>query len=399
MQVRHIVWLLTISLIAAMFCALAPRAAWHQTLVERYRPLLHANTLIENHYVNTIDPQRLADGALRGLMSTLDPYSAYLTAGQMKTYEDHLDGKLVGIGVEVAVTTNGQLILSPIPGSPAESAGILTGDRLTSIDGISSREQSIFAINAMLAGKPHSLVSLTIERNGEPEPLEFSVQRVPFESESVRGHVRGSDGWGWFVESDKRIAHIRVADFGKSMIDQFDKAFDECVQNGATGLILDLRNNPGGLVEQAIQLIDRFVGESPLPILTIQAQQGALTKYRANTEGTNSKIAIVVLINRYSASAAEIVSGSLQDHGRATVVGEQSFGKGSVQYLRKLSGGGGAIRFTAAYYRLPKGRIVHRALHEKDHTQWGIVPDVTVTNDTPDTNDKQLDAAIKLLSK
>jgi carboxyl-terminal processing protease len=395
MQMRHIVWLLTLGLIAAMFCALAPRAAWHQTLVERYSPVLEANTLIENHYVNAVDTQRLTDGALHGLMSALDPYSAYLTADQMQTYEDQLAGKLVGIGVEVAVTADDHIVISPLSGSPAEQAGILAGDRLVAIDGAATRDQSVFAINARLAGAPESRVSLTVERLGETEPRNFDVKRVRFESESVRGHVKGDDGWHWLTEEDSQIAHIRIADFGESMIDQFDEALNQCKRDGALALVLDLRNNPGGLVAQAIQLVDRFVGQSDLPILTIRAQQSALTKFNANERGTDADIALAVLVNRYSASAAEIVAGSLQDHGRATVFGEQTFGKGSVQYLRKLQDGG-AIRLTSAYYQLPKGRVVHRTLHEQDHTQWGILPDVRVSSGA---EDQQLAAAIEFLSK
>ncbi len=398
MQIRHVVWLFTLGLITAMFCALAPRAAWHQTLVERYRPLLHANTLIENHYVSQVTPRQLTDGALRGLMSALDPYSGYLTPEQLTTYKDHLAGKIVGIGVEVAVTADGRIVVSPNPGSPSETAGMLAGDRLISIDDVPTREQSIFAINAALAGKPNSRVSLVVERDGESEPLLFEIERTGFESESVRGHARVGDGWEWFVPSDKRIAHIRIADFGESMIEQFNAAFEQCIRSGANGLILDLRNNPGGLVPQAIELIDRFVGESTLPVLTTQAQEGALTKFKAHGPGTNSDIVMVVLTNRYSASAAEIVAGSLQDHERATVVGEQTFGKGSVQYLRELQGGG-AVRLTSAYYRLPKGRIVHREFHESDDTEWGIIPDIPVSNDSPDSQDKQLQTAIDLLTK
>ncbi|GJM25697.1 MAG: peptidase S41 [Phycisphaerae bacterium] len=400
MQIRHVVWLLTLSLIAAMFCAIAPRAAWHQTLVERYRPVLHANTLIENHYVRAVDAQQLNDGALRGLMDALDPYSAYLTADQMKTYEEQLAGKLVGVGVEVAITTDDQIVLTPLPGGPAELAGIEAGDRLIAIDNASTRDLTVFAINSRLAGAPESRVLLTIERSEESAPQQFHVERARFESDSVRGHVKKEDGWHWLIDEDRQIAHIKIADFGESMIDQFDEAMTQCMRDGAKALILDLRNNPGGLVTQAIQLVDRFVGESDLPILTIQAQQGALTKYSAEDSGTNFKIALAVLINRYSASAAEIVAGSLQDHERATIIGEQSFGKGSVQYVRELEGGG-AVRFTSAYYRLPKGRVVHRALHERDHTQWGILPDMTVSNvaSGDGVEDPQLSEAIEWLSK
>ncbi|HNO80242.1 MAG TPA: S41 family peptidase [Phycisphaerae bacterium] len=398
MQIRHAVWLLTLGLIAAMFCALAPRAAWHQTLVERYRPLLEANTLIENHYVNTVEPQQLTDGALRGLMDALDPYSAYLTVEQMRTYEDQLAGNLVGIGVEIAFTSDNQTVLTPLPGSPAEQSGLLPGDMLVSIDETPTRDLSIFAINNRLVGAPGSHVTLVIERSSEIENRQFDVERVRFESDSVRGHVRGDDGWHWLVAEDSPIAHIRIAAFGESMLDQFNKALEQCERDGAKALVLDLRNNPGGLVTQAIQLVDRFVGKSDLPILTIQAQQGALTRYTATDDETDSNIPLVVLVNHYSASAAEIVAGSLQDLGRATVVGEQSFGKGSVQYVRKLQDGG-AVRLTSAYYQLPKGRVVHRALHEKDNTQWGIIPDVVISNHAPLENDEQLAKAIELLQK
>lgn len=396
MQIRHIVWLLTLGLIAAMFCALAPRAAWHQTLVERYRPVLEANTLIENHYVNDVDPQQLTDGAMRGLMSALDPYSAYLTVNQMQTYEDQLAGKLVGIGVEVAVTSDNQTILTPLPGSPAEQAGLLAGDRLVSVDGEAAGDLTVFAIHALLAGAPKSHVALVVERVDSDEPKHFDVERVPFKSDSVRGHTRGDNGWHWLVAEDSPIAHIKIADFGESMMDQFNTALEQCERDGAKAIVLDLRNNPGGLVTQAIQLVDRFVGKSDLPILTIQAQQGALTRYAATDDATDLSIPLVVLVNHYSASAAEIVAGSLQDLGRATVVGEQSFGKGSVQYVRKLEGGG-AVRLTSAYYQLPKGRVVHRALYEKDHTQWGILPDVNIGNHSPTENDEQLTKAIELL--
>jgi len=363
-----------------MFCGLAPRAAWHDALIGQYRPLLEADALIRENYVTTTTDSRLVQGALRGVMGELDPYSSYLSPQQWQAYQDRLAGHLVGIGLEVGIVHGEPTVIAPLADSPSDRAGIRAGDRLISLDRTSAKNLGVFAINALLAGPQGSAVAIILARGPNDEVLRFEIKREPFASDSVRGHSRGENGWQWLIDKEQAIAYIRITDFGKSMVDQFDAALTSCKGQNVRGLLIDLRNNPGGLVPQAIHLIDRFVDPQDLPLLTIQSRQGARTIYNATPENTDSDIILAVLINRYSASAAEIVAGSLQDHQRATIVGEQSFGKGSVQYFSELESGG-VIRLTSAYYRLPKGRIVHRMLQEKNGAQWGVIPDILVTEE------------------
>ena len=229
----------------------------------------------------------------------------------------------------------------------------------------------------MLVGEPDTVVKLRVLHVGEREPVTFSVARAPVLIQTVRGFSRNaSSQWDYRIHADDRIGYIRVSNFRQTTAREFDRALNRLPAGKLRGLIIDLRFNPGGIMQQAVELIDRFLSDGV--IVSTVTRRRAVEEFRAHEADTINDVPLVVLINGSSASAAEIVAGALQARGRATVVGERSFGKGSVQHLIKLTGHEAAVKLTTAYYRLPDGRIIHRTTKNAGSDAWGIIPDIEV---------------------
>ncbi len=313
--------------------------------------------LIEREYVEPVDRKQLLEGSIRGMVGDLDPHSEYLQARDYEIFQDDTKGQFGGIGVEVDLRRNQITIIAPIEGSPAERAGLLPGDRIVAIDGQTIAGKRADELIRLMRGEPGSIVAITIEREGVEKPTVFKLTREVIDVASVAGKLL-----------DGNIAYLRIKQFQRGtqteLLDQVGRLRDQSPK--FRGVILDLRNNPGGLVNEARGVADEFL---PGGVVYTTRHRGLIVDdARASSSGALQETPLVVLVNGYSASAAELVAGALKDHGRATVVGSQTFGKGSVQSIIDLSGGNG-LRLTTMRYYTPSGHAVQAR---------GITPHVAV---------------------
>jgi carboxyl-terminal processing protease len=330
-----------------------------------------------------VDDVALMRGAINGMMEALgDQHSSYMDPETYKQANDELSGEYEGIGAYVDTTTEYLTITSPMPGSPAERAGLEPGDQIVAIDG-----EDMTGIDAELArrrviGPAGTTVHLTVLREGAPDLLEFDVTREKIVIKSADGRM---------LEND--IAYVQVTTFGDKTTPELLAALDELMAQNPKGIILDLRNNGGGYLQTSVEVVSQFVGEGV--VLYEQYGDGTRTVYEALPDGlaTDTKVPMVVLINEGSASASEIVAGALQDYGRAKLVGVTSYGKGSVQNWIPLSNEQGAVRVTIAKWLTPNEHTIH---------EIGLTPDVYVECEdcrigVADESDEQLQTAVETL--
>lgn len=375
---KSITWLALFVIVVFMFLKLPPMVARQDALHTTYRTLVEVDALAKKSYVEPIEAKQLVEGALRGMMLKLDPYSGYIPADRLDTLKRHSAGELAGVGIEIGLRHGVPVVIAPLEGSPAALAGVLPGDRILSIDGQSTDDLSVFEIDGLLNGRPGGSAHITVERPGSAASMEFEIESAPVALHSVRGFARASDGhWNYIADPAGRIAYIRISTFLKNTPAEFDAALSGVLDMDARGLILDLRFNPGGLTDAGVAIVDRFVSAGSI-ISTVSRLQ-VVTDFPASPDTAAPRIPLVVLVNGASASSAEIVAGALQDHLRAKIVGTRTFGKGSVQHLIELQTMPAAIKLTVAHYRLPGGRIIHRTNSNIDTNDWGIIPDEVVT--------------------
>ncbi len=375
---RHsLVWLAVFVVIALMFLRLPPMVARQDAVFHTYSALVEVDALARQQYVEAITDDRLVHGAIRGMMFQLDPYSGYIAPEELPAFERRNRGGFTGVGLELGIQHGVVTVIAPIEGSPAARAGIRPGDVITAIDGRAVDGFSVFDVEERLTGAPGTVVSLGVQHSDDRVPRVVEIERGPVTLRTVRGFRRTPTGdWDYLIDPPRRIAYVRISSFLEHTAREFDRAIDELGHAGSRGLILDLRFNPGGVMPQAVGISDHFL-EDGVIVATV-TRRHAVHEYPATLGGKGTDLHLVVLINEASASAAEIVAGSLQARGRAIIVGERSFGKGSVQNLLPLTEHKAAVKLTTAYYRLPDGRIIHRAAHNAHTDSWGIKPDVEV---------------------
>lgn len=380
MSRRNLVWIAVIIAITFMFYHL-PRMAAEQDSVRRsYGPLVEVDSLIRRNYVEPITDQRLVQGAIRGMMRQLDPYSGYIGPEEMESFRRSTSGRYIGIGVEIGMHRGQLTAIAPIEDGPAMHAGLRAGDVILAVNEQPTDDLTVSDVSQLLRGPAGSGVQLTVRHRGSEEPQDLVVTRGPVSVHVVKGfrHL-GPGRWDYLIDREAGVGYVRVSSFQGNTIDDFDKALDELRAVGIQSLILDLRFNGGGLTSQAIDLVDRFLSDGII-ISTVTRRQ-AVREYYAHREGVFPPIKLVVLINGASASSSEIVAGALQARERATIVGSRSFGKGVVQHIIDLSDGSAAIRLTVSHYKLPNGRIIHKTLANAATNRWGIIPDVEVVLD------------------
>ena len=313
---------------------------------------------------NYVDPQasnydELARLSIHGMVDSLDPHSEFLESKDNQELEEDLDGEYGGIGIEVELHKDAFAVVAPIPGSPGFRAGIHTGDQIVSIDGKPvDRSSTMDSIVNRLRGKPRTHVRIGLVRPMTGARMDFDLVREVIKVISVRG-TRVLDG---------SIGYIKIRDFSEHTGEQFDEALDQLLKKGIDSLIIDLRNNPGGLLDSAVEVAEPFFKKGELIVYTQGRKAADRENFLSETEGDPLRMPMAVLINGDTASAAEIVAGALKDTGRAVIVGERSFGKGSVQSIFKLKNGEG-LRLTTAHYFTPSGVKIHGA---------GIAPQVEV---------------------
>jgi carboxyl-terminal processing protease len=312
---------------------------------------------IEKNYVEPEDEQKLIQGAIKGMVQGLDPHSSYLSKEEHQDLLSETKGSFSGIGVEITVRDNVLTVVSPIEGTPAYKVGIQAGDKIVKIDGKLAADMTLPEAIKSIRGEKGTKVTLTIMREGVEKPLEFTVTRDVIPIRSVRSSLL-----------TPKIAYVRVSNFQSKTTNDLSAELEK-LENGhkLEGLILDLRNNPGGLLSQAIDVSDLFL-DSGVIVSTRGRESSQDMKATAHKKKTERNYPMIVLVNGGSASAAEIVAGALQDNKRALILGTKTFGKGSVQTIIPLSDGSG-LRLTTAMYYTPSGRSIQAS---------GIEPDVEV---------------------
>jgi carboxyl-terminal processing protease len=312
---------------------------------------------IEKNYVEPQENRKLVQGAIKGMVQSLDPHSTFLSKEEHQDLLSETKGSFSGIGIEITVRDNVLTVVSPIEGSPAYKAGMQAGDRIIKIDGKVAADMTLPEAVKSIRGEKGTKVTLTVMREGSDKPLEFTVTRDVIPIRSVRSTLL-----------NPKIAYVRVSNFQSKTTADLSAEMEK-LEGGRKleGLILDLRNNPGGLLSQAIDVSDLFL-EAGVIVSTKGRESSQDMKATAHKKKTDRSYPIVVLVNGGSASAAEIVAGALQDNKRALILGTKTFGKGSVQTIIPLSDGSG-LRLTTAMYYTPSGRSIQAS---------GIEPDVEV---------------------
>ncbi|OHB72210.1 MAG: hypothetical protein A2V70_03950 [Planctomycetes bacterium RBG_13_63_9] len=367
------------NLFLLMAAAVVSLLCYHNVQNNRYgRVLVDAMEQIELRYLEPIDQKKLFEGAMEGMVGRLDdPYSSFESPEDLQRINEALDQQFGGVGIEVHLDdqTRQLTVASPIAGGPAYEAGIRAGDRILRIDGKSTQGLSLGDAVDLMRGKPGEPVNLSIQHEGEDEPLDVTIVRAMIHVDTVLGDRRNSDGsWDFFLEGHDRIGYVRVGGFGVNTASELRRTVQSLTDRAMQGLILDLRDNPGGLLEAAVDVCNLFIDEGV--IVTTRRRDGSIkNSYIAKPQDTFGDFPMAVLVNQYSASASEIVAACLQDYGRAVVVGQRSWGKGTVQEVIGLEGEHGALKLTTASYWRPSGRNIHRRKDAAEDQQWGVTPD------------------------
>lgn len=311
-------------------------------------------TYTEKYYIEEVDTQKLVEAALNGMFNQLDPHSVYIPAKEFTAVEESFRGDFEGIGIEFQIVNDTLTVVSPITGGPSEQLGILPGDRIIKIDGISVIGITNDEVRQKLRGKAGTQVNVTIVRPGSSKQLEYTIVRDKIPIYSVDAH---------FMIDDK-TGYVSVSRFSETTFDELTNALEDLKGKGMKQLLLDLRGNPGGYLNQAVQIADLFIDGKKKIVYTVGRRSEFNEEYFASENYPYEKIPLVVLINRGSASASEIVSGAVQDWDRGLVVGETSFGKGLVQRQFQLFDNS-AIRLTISEYFTPSGRLIQRDYKNK----------------------------------
>jgi len=312
-----------------------------------------------------------------GAMARLDDFTGIIWPEDLETFSRSTQGAFFGVGIQISRRDGRLVVVSPLENAPAQRAGIKAGDIIATVDGVKTDAWSLNRAVAEITGPEGTEVVLGIERGAQT--LEVTIERAKIEIESIRGWehrpLAEGGGWDYWIDRDAGIGYVRLSQFIPQTADDLDAAIARMQQQrDIRGLILDLRFNPGGLLDASIDIADRFIDEGPI-VSTVDGLGNKTHTERARRFRTYEQFPLIVLINEGSASASEIVAGALQDYGRAMIIGSRSFGKGSVQDLFGLSNHKARLKLTRQYYMLPLGRIIHRKDGAK---QWGIEPDLTV---------------------
>jgi carboxyl-terminal processing protease len=332
---------------------------------------------VEANYVRKVPRKELLESALRGMLQNLDPHSAYFSETDFKQFKKQIDGNYTGIGVTIdADTDSGRIkVVAPMVNSPAYKAGIQAGDVVLEVDGQSTEGLSYDKAVEMIQGRPGTTVKLTILHPATEKTETVSIRRALIDLPSVLADRRTPDDkFDFMYDKDKKVGYIRISSFIQGTTDDLKKALSELKEQGMKALVLDLRDDPGGLLSAAVEVADLFI-EDGLIVSTRGRNYGKERTYEAEKEGTYSDFPMAVLVNQHSASASEIVAACLQDHHRAVVVGQRSYGKGSVQNLIPLDRGESVLKLTVATYWRPSGKNIHRFPKAKEADDWGVRPD------------------------
>ncbi len=367
------------------------RESSKSNLFEELKVFTDVLAVVKRDYVSDIENKKIVEGAIKGMLSTLDPHSGYLDPDFYQDLQVQTKGEFGGLGIEITIKDGLLLVVAPMEGSPAEKAGVRPGDIIVKIDGKYTKEFSLVDAVKRLRGPKGSPINISLSRKGASELVEVTIVRDNIAVRSVKARYLG-DGFGY----------VRVSQFMEQTADDLKTALKNLTRDSSLpelrGLILDLRNNPGGLLAQAVKIGDMFLKEGVI-VYTDGRMDAQKQKFFAHERGTEPEYPMVVLVNTGSASASEIVAGALKDHGRALIVGQQTFGKGSVQTITPLENGGALTLTTALYFTKSGNSIQARGVKpdiEVDPLPQGVSADAPLTKRSPlaDIREEDLPGAI-----
>ncbi len=341
---------------------------------ESYRYTLLFTRVMQMIRQDYVDPNKtsykdLTYAALRGMLSSLDPHSQFLDDEAYQDLQQETKGEFIGLGIEIGLKGGGLVILSPMEDSPSGRAGLLPGDRILKINGKSAARMTLTAAEKALKGEPGEKVALTLQRPDANAAGGGRVFEVELTRETIRvASVKDAKLLPAAIAGPEKIGYVRIEEFGENTADELDRALEKLEGQGMTSLVIDLRNNPGGLLDSAVDVAGKFLPPNTMVVSTKGRTADQTREFRSRTERQHPNYPIALLINGYSASGAEIVAGALKDLHRAILVGENTFGKGSVQTVQPLGDGVG-LRLTMAKYYTPSKQTIHEV---------GVKPDINV---------------------
>ncbi|MDZ4818736.1 MAG: S41 family peptidase [Planctomycetota bacterium] len=340
---------------------------------ELFRSFADTLDQVERNYVKEVDRRELMEAAIKGALSKLDPYSSYIGPDEISGFKSSVESQFGGIGIQITIDDGLLKILSPLVGTPAYRAGIQAGDRVLEIEGKSTKGIDLAEAVRQLKGEAGTSVTITVQSALTGKQKTVSLKREIIRVSTVLGDThKPNDDWEFMLDPEQKIGYIRLTSFSRETAGELKKALKELSEQNMRGLILDLRFNPGGLLTSAIEVCDLFINDGK--IVSTKGRNTPERTWEAKKNGTFDDFPMVILVNRYSASASEIVSACLQDHKRAVVIGERTWGKGSVQNVIELEDGKSALKLTTASYQRPNGHNIHRFPDAKETDEWGVKP-------------------------
>jgi carboxyl-terminal processing protease len=357
---RRRFWMLGPMVVVALLSGVLIGKGWERTghateTYEELRTFSEVLTQVQKNYVDDTKVKDLVQGAIRGMLSTLDPHSAYMTPEMYKEMQVETKGEFGGVGIQIGVKENRLAVIAPIDGTPAQRAGIKAGDYITKVNEESTKDLSLMDAVQKMRGPKGTKVNLTIQRDGTVDPLQFTLVRDTIKIESVKSKVLDN------------IGYVKLTQFQEATGRDLGRVLKQFKDQKVQSTILDLRNNPGGLLTAAVEVSEQFLPNGKLVVYT-KGRESKKDEWFAKGRDQMDDSPMIILVNEGSASASEIVAGALQDYGRAVIVGTTSFGKGSVQTILPLGDGSG-LRLTTAKYYTPNGRSIQST---------GITPDIVI---------------------
>lgn len=352
---------------ATAFIGPAPQAAPEPDAAKK---LTDVKEKISKAYVSGVDEKAMIDRAIKGMIDALnDPYAAYFTAAELQKLERDLQGSLTGIGIQIRGVDGKIVVLTPLPNSPGLQAGIQPGDVILEIDGKSSKDMSVQEAVRLIIGRAGTAVNLKV-RHSDGKEIDLAITRRQIQLPTVSGFRRGGDDrWEYMLDAADKIGYLRILQFGTGTLVEVQEIIKNLKEAGIKGLIVDLRNCPGGMLQSAYEIAKVFISEGT--IVTTRSTNNSEHTYKADGKSLLGDLPLVILVNEQTASAAEILAGAVKDNHRATLLGTRTYGKGSIQEIMKLDADGSAIKLTTAHYFLPSGRTIQKRPGNQD---WGVDP-------------------------
>jgi len=387
------------------FSGTQPLSALSDEFYQEIKLFTEVLTVVRDNYVEEKQMKTLLIDAIKGMVNKLDPFSSYMEPDEAELMKTEAEGEFGGLGIKIAMKDEMLTVITPMPGTPALKAGMLPGDKIVKIEGISTQGLTLSDAVKKLRGAPGTGVTITVAREGK-EPFDLAMTRAVIKLESVPPYK--------VKMLDENVGYIKITEFNEKTPDDFSKAWKKLDEGGMKALVLDLRNNPGGLLKSAVSVCRELLGPNKLIVYTQGRRAGQEMKFYTESDLKHSVIPLVVLINKGSASGSEIVAGAVKDWKRGVLVGEKTFGKASVQSVIPLSDGS-SLRLTTAHYYTPKGNLIHEKgidpdievsisreemiqLFQQDEEVFGLSKEELEKKEKSKIPDRQIDVSLKLLT-